>query len=189
VKRLAAILVITLFCAALVAAQNPPPMPKPSPELKKLDYFAGSWTSEGDMKASPFGPGGKMSSTEHNQWMEGGFFLLSHSVDKTPMGQGKGVAVFGYDTNEKVYTYQSYNSMGEAEHAKGTLNGDTWTWTNEDKIQGKVMRGRYTVTVTSPTAYSFKFEMAPEGADYATVMEGKASKAAGTATKKAAKKK
>ena len=46
------------------------------------------------------------------------------------------------------------------------------------------MRGRYTVTVVSPTAYTFKFEMAPEGGDYATVMEGKASKPPRTTTKK-----
>ncbi len=94
------------------------------------------------------------------------------------------MAIFGYDSNEKVYTYQAYNSMGEAEHAKGTVNGDTWTWTNEQKMQGKLMRGRYTVTVTSPAAYTFKFEMASEGGDYATVMEGKATKAPKTTTKK-----
>ena len=183
-KRLAAILVITIFCAAFVAAQTPPPTPKPGPEIKKLGYFAGAWTSSGDMKPSPYGPGGKFSGTDHMTWMEGGFFLLSHSTENTPMGKGTGMAIFGYDSNEKVYTYQAYNSMVEAEHAKGTVNGDTWTWTNEQKMQGKLMRGRYTVTVTSPAAYTFKFEMASEGGDYATVMEGKATKAPKTTTKK-----
>jgi len=38
------------------------------------------------------------------------------------------------------------------------------------------MRGRYIVKQLSPTSYTFKFEMAPEGGDFATVMEGKASK-------------
>lgn len=31
--------------------------PKPAPELKKLDMFAGSWTLDGNMKSGPMGPG------------------------------------------------------------------------------------------------------------------------------------
>jgi hypothetical protein len=183
-KRYVSALLITLFCAALAAAQNPPAPPKPAPELKKLDYFTGTWNLAGDMKASPFGPAGKMVGTEHNQWMEGGFFLLSHADETSPMGKAKGLAIFGYDTNGKVYTYQAYNSMGESENARGTLEGNIWTWTNEMKMEGKVMRGRFTVKTTSPTAYDYKFEMAPEGGDWSTVMEGKATKAAAAATKK-----
>ena len=176
-KRVSAALLFSLLCAAFAAAQTQPQTPpKPGPEVKKLDYFAGNWKSEGDMKPSQFGPGGKFSATEKNEWMPGEFFLLSNADENTPMGNGKGLAIFGYDTNEKVYTYQAYNSMGEAEHAKGTLSGDTWTWTNEEKMQGKVMRGRYVVKTLSPTSYTFKFEMAPEGGDWATVMEGKATK-------------
>lgn len=176
-KRFFAALVISLLVAACAAAQTQPQKPPtPGAEVKKLDYFAGNWKSEGDMKPSSFGPGGKFSANEQNEWMPGGFFLLSHADESTPMGNGKGLAIFGYDTNEKVYTYQAFNSMGEAEHAKGTLAGDTWTWTNEEKMQGKLMRGRYTVTTLSPTSYTFKFEMAPEGGEWATVMEGKATK-------------
>lgn len=174
--RLAIASVMILVCAALVAAQNPPPAPTPAPEIKKLDYFAGNWKSEGDMKPSSFGPGGKFTATEHNEWMDGGFFLLTHGNETTPMGSGTGMGVFGYDTNEKVYTFHEFNSMGESVHAKGTLAGDTWTWTNEEKMQGKTMRGRYTVKTISPTSYTFKFEMAPEGGDWSTIMEGKATK-------------
>ncbi len=102
--------------------------PKPAPELKKLKYFAGNWTSEGDMKPSPMGPGGKMTMIEHNQWMDGGFFLTMHSQFKmADMGSGSGMAFMGYDTERKVYTYDEFNSMGEAEHSSGSLAGDTWT--------------------------------------------------------------
>ena len=175
-KTSAAILVAMLIIATFGFAQNPPQKPTPGPEHKKLEYFAGNWTMEGDMKPSPFGPGGKFTATEHNEWMPGGFFLVSHSDENTPMGKGNGLAIFGYKSDEKVYTYHGFNSMGEAEAAKGTLEGDTWTWTNEDKVGGKVMRGRYTVKQLSPASYTFKSEMAPESGDFSTVMEGKATK-------------
>ncbi len=169
---------------AIASAQNPMQPPKPSAELKKLDYFAGTWKLDGETKPGPFGPGGKITGTEHNQWMDGNFFLVSHSEMKGAMGSGKGLAVFGYNPDEKVYTYHEFNSMGEADQAKGTLEGDTWTWTNESKMQDKTYKGRFTVKTESPTAYNFKFEMQPEGGDWATVMEGKATKRGGISGEK-----
>jgi hypothetical protein len=57
-----------------VAARAQMEMPKPGPEHKKLDVFAGVWTLDGDMKASPMGPGGKVAENEKCEWMEGGAF-------------------------------------------------------------------------------------------------------------------
>jgi hypothetical protein len=174
-KRLSVtILVAMLALTAVASAQMQ--APKPGPEHQKLQYFAGTWSMDGDMKPSPMGPGGKFTGTEHNEWMDGGFFLLSHSDVTMPVGKAKGLAVFGYNSEEKMYTYNGFNSMGEGESAKGTIDGDTWNWTNENKMGGKLMRGRYTVKTLSPTSYTFKFEMQPEGADWATIMEGKATK-------------
>jgi Protein of unknown function (DUF1579) len=171
----AMVTLITLGSAILMA-QNAQQPPAPGPEVKKLDYFAGNWKSEGEMKPSSFGPGGKFTGTEHNEWMPGGFFLLLHGKETTSMGNGTSVGVYGYNTEDKVYTFDEFNSNGESVHAKGTLAGDTWTWTNEEKMQGKTMRGRFTVKVTSPTSYTFKFEMSPEGGDWSTLAEGKVTK-------------
>jgi Protein of unknown function (DUF1579) len=183
-KQRAALLLAVMVCAVMAIAQNPPAPPNPGPEVKKLGYFAGTWKLEGDMKPGPMGPGGKFTETDHMQWMDGGFFLVSHAEAKLPTGPGKSMAIFGYDANEKAYTYQEYNSMGETIHARGAVAGDTWTWTNEEKMEGKMMKGRYTVKVTSPTSYNFKFEMQPEGGAWGTVMEGTATKQTGPAPAK-----
>jgi hypothetical protein len=174
-KRLSCLLTL-LGLSLLAAAQTPPQMPKPSPELKKLDYFSGDWKMEGDMKPGPFGPGGKFTGSEKNHWMDGGFFLVSHSDVDSPMGKMNGVAVFGYKTDDSKFTYHAFNSMGEADEATGMVDGDTWTWTNQEKMAGKVMNGRYVVKVLSPTSYAFKFDIQPEGGDWANVMEGKATR-------------
>src|SRR5262249_17738959 len=88
VKRLATATIVILACAILsaIAAQSPTPAPTPGPEVKKLDYFAGNWKIEGDAKPGPMGPGGKFTGTEHNEWMPGGFFLLSHGSETGAMG-------------------------------------------------------------------------------------------------------
>lgn len=151
-------------------------IPSPAPELKKLDYFVGTWTLEGDMEPGPMGPGGKMTETDHNQWMDGGFFLVVRSeFTIATMGSGTGVAYMGYDPNEKGYTYDEFNSMGEAIHSKGTVEGDTWIWSGERKTDGGTTRTRWIVKIVSPISYNFKFEMSADGTNWNTVVEGKAT--------------
>jgi len=100
-RRSSAILVATLLLAAAAFAQMGPP--KPAPELKKLDYFLGAWTSEGDAKPGPMGPGGKFSTSANGTWMDGGFFLVIQSdFQSAAMGNATGTAYMGYNADEKV---------------------------------------------------------------------------------------
>jgi hypothetical protein len=151
-------------------------MPKPGPELEKLNYFLGNWTTEGDAKPGPMGPGGKMTSTGKAEWMEGKYFVMMHEKFSGAMGNGTAVAFMGYDPDQKMYTYNEFNSMGEAVKSTGTVEGDTWTFTDTQKMGGKMINGRYTMKILSPTSYTFKFEMQPEGGEWMTAMEGKATK-------------
>jgi hypothetical protein len=161
-----------LLLAAFGRAQME--MPKPGPEHKKLDMFAGSWVLEGDTKPGPHGgPGGKVTENEKCEWMEGGFFVVCHVDFKSvAMGNGTEISVIGYDTESKGYTYRAFNSWGEFENAKGSLDGDTLTWTSDEKF-GK---GRFTMKITSPTTYNFTYEMSKDGTTWATIMDGKATR-------------
>ena len=173
-KTIATISVTWLVLAAAALAQMA--MPKPGPEHKKLDMFAGAWMLDGDMKPSPMGPGGKMTENEKCEWMEGGFFLVCHADFKSAMGDGAGISVMGYSTDDKTYTYREFNSWGEFDDSKGSVDGDTWTWTSDEKMGGMTMKGRFIMKVTSATSYSFSYEMSEDGAKWTNVMEGKATK-------------
>src|SRR5258708_8453449 len=86
-----------LLTAASLEAQAPPP---PAPELKKLDFMAGTWTSEGTMNPGPGMPGGKFSITSKAQWMDGNYFLVEHNdMYLRPMGKGNEIAVNGYKSD------------------------------------------------------------------------------------------
>jgi len=162
-----------LFLGIAGSLQAQMQMPKPAPELKKLNYFVGSWKLDGDVKPNPMGPGGRMTMTEEIRWMQGDFFAVSHSkFQGAGMGEGSGISVMGYNADDKVYTYDEFNSMGEATHSTGTVNGDTWTWLGQDKM-GK---GRFIMTITSPTTYTFKYDMSQDGTNWTTIMDGKAMK-------------
>jgi len=175
-KRLFAVFVSAAFALSLMAHAQAPQTPKPGPEVKKLDYFLGTWDMEGNTKPGPFGPGGKFTGMERNDWMPGDFFLVTHSQFKDPSGDWKGLAIMGYNADDKVYTYHEFNSMGEATSATGTVTGDTWIWLSEDKMGGKIMKWRFAVKVLSPTSYTFKFDLASPTGEWNTLMEGKATK-------------
>jgi Protein of unknown function (DUF1579) len=152
---------MTLLIGIALSARAQTEIPKPAPELKKLDYFAGRWAAEGDIKPGPMGPGGKFTGTNRVQWMDGGFFLVTHSEFNGAMGKGTETSYMGYDGNDKMYTYDSFNTLGEADHAKGNVDGDTWTWQSETRMGPQTIKGRLTLKVLSATAYNFKFEMSP----------------------------
>lgn len=173
IYKAAFLMSVLLVVVASLYAQTP----TPAPELKKLDYFTGTWQFDGVMKASPMGQAGKMTMTEENSWMQGGFFVVSKSKFKgTGMGpgmeDGSGIAIMGYNPDDKMYRYYEYNSWGEANESKGTFDGSTWTWLGEDKM-GK---GRFIMKILSPTSYDFQYDMSQDGKNWTTFMDGKATK-------------
>jgi Protein of unknown function (DUF1579) len=152
---------------------------KPGPEVKKLEYFVGTWTTEGTVSQGPWGAGGKFSSTDTTEWMSGNFFVVGHADFKMPPeigGEGKETSFMGYDTDENVYTYNAFNSQGRREASKGTVSGDTWTWNSSQNYGGQDIKQKMTIKTVSPTSYNMKFEISMDGTNWMTFMEGKATK-------------
>jgi hypothetical protein len=171
----AAVTLAAVVLATTAAVPQTQPA-KPAPELKKLDLFVGSWTLDGTMKPGPMGPGGTMTESEKCEWMEGGYYVVCHSDYKSSMGNGVGLSVLGYSTDDKAYTYREFNSFGEFDDSRGSVDGDTWTWTSDEKMGGMTMKGRFTMKITSPTSYTFGYDMSEDGTKWTSVMDGKASK-------------
>src|SRR5215472_11001863 len=106
-------------------------VPKPGPEVKKLDYFVGTWSIEGTVAQGPWGSGGKFTSQDKSDWLPGNFFVQCHSEFKMPPevgGDGTETSYLGYDTDKNIYTFDAFSSLGRHEVSQGTVSGDTWTW-------------------------------------------------------------
>lgn len=176
-----AILVASVLLTAAVAAQaqeKKMEAPKPGPEVKKLGYFVGTWKSEGELKENPFGmPTGKYDSTDKCDWFQGGFHVVCHSNGKGPSGAIHGLGILAYNPQDKVYTYYGIDNMGFAEQSKGAVEGNTWTYTSEEKMGDKTIHGRYSMTTASPDSYTYKYETSEDGTNWTLNMEGKSTKA------------
>jgi hypothetical protein len=153
--------------------------PKPAPEVQKLDYFAGDWTVEGMIFPGPWGSGGKFGWTDKTKWMSGKFFVVGHWDFTMPTelgGDGEELFVMGYDTREKVYTFDAFSSQGLHQVSKGILNGDTWVWDSEGMQAGASVKQKMTMTMLSAMRYTLKFEISNDGENWTTFMEGTAAK-------------
>lgn len=170
------LLIAGIVAYAAPAVAQPPEMPKPGPEQKNLAQFVGTWKMDGTAQPSPFGPGGKVTGTETCKMFEGGWHVVCDSSATTPMGPMKGHTIMTYDRNAKVYRYVSVSNMADAETATGTRTANGWNFTSTMDMNGKKIHSRFVMTNTSPTAYSFKWEISEDGKAWKPVMEGTSTK-------------
>jgi hypothetical protein len=165
------------FGASVVLASQHTEMPKPGPETKKLEAFAGKWKGESTMSPGPWGPGGKMTTMSDCTWYDGGFQMICRDSSEGAMGKMKSEAILGWNAEEKVYKYMGFDSMGMMGSATGTVSGNVWSWSGEDKMGGKVIKSKYTITMATPTSQTFKWETSEDGGKtWKTAAEGKATK-------------
>jgi hypothetical protein len=151
--------------------------PKPSPETEKLSYFAAPWTSEGNLRPGPNGPGGPTQGREMCRWMPGKFFLGCMMESKDPSGVIAQVqSMLGWDAQKKVYRFWSFDNLGRSESGTGTLKDDTWTWIGEAHVGDKTIQTRYVFSDTKPEAYSATYETSPDGKTWTADWSGKYTK-------------
>jgi Protein of unknown function (DUF1579) len=174
---LAGCFVVSLAGLESLAAQAPQ-APKPGPEHARLGYFVGKWAGDGEVKPGPMGPGGKIKSTDTCEWYEGRFSVICRSEGTGPSGPTKSIGILGYSTEEKVYTYYGVDNspMTMATVPKGTIQGNTWSYTDESTMGGQKVKSRVTIKELSPSAYTFLLEIQGPDGKWAPVVESKNTK-------------
>ena len=175
-RCLAVVVAVLSMHAGVVIAQKPE-VPKPGPEHQRLAAFVGSWTLEGDMKPGPMGPGGKMTGTDRIDWVPGNFFIQRLYQGKSAMGEMQGLEILGYDAAKKVYTFNSFDSMGMRGSGTLTVKGNTWTSTGTATMGTAVIHDRCTMDFgAGATTLTVKCDMSTHGKSWTPTFEGKATK-------------
>jgi len=147
--------------------------PKPGPEVQKLGYYLGSWRGEGEAKAGPFGPAGKLSSTTNCEWFAGGFQLVCRGEETGPTGKRAFLNIRSYDEAAKSYTEYSISNLGESEYATGgSIVGNRKTFVVNNAADGKAIKITYTEVQVSPTLFTYQAAASVDGGPATVIAEG-----------------
>ncbi len=175
-----------LACASSVIVartQYQAALPKPSPEVKKLAVMVGRFTNEGEVKAGAMGPNSpamKVSGLDECRWTAGGFGLAcTETVDIGGTKETETYVIY-YDPISKKYEEHGVRNTGETENQTGTVSGDTWTWTGEGIVVGKVFHTRYIMKVVSKDSYEYTDEWGEGEKPMELGMSGKDTRVAAT---------
>jgi hypothetical protein len=144
----------------------------PLPPEKRLAYFAGTWDYRFEMRPSPFGPGGLVTGTDRDEILTGGFQLLRRYETQGPFGRLEGVEILGWDAELGSYFQRGFDSEGRTHVYRGSVTGDTWTWTFEARAGDRDYRARITICQVSPGEQRYRSEISEDGEDWTTVLEG-----------------
>lgn len=106
-------------------AQTPPR----TPEVQRLEAFVGTWTTEGNVEASPMGPARTWKGTLKGDWAPGGFAVIRLDDEKDGSGAAqRAIFLFYFDAKAKTHRALVVGSDGTSDTGKLRFGADSMTW-------------------------------------------------------------
>lgn len=139
-------------------------VPKPNPDLKKMQVFLGYWTYEGEAKPTSAGPGGKFTGEANYEWILSGFALQLSMVEKRPEGTVRTVEIDTYDPANKNFPFNGYDDGGGRYWGVVTVSGSAWTYEGKYVLADKqfLIRGNEVFTADG-MSFTQKHEFSVDG--------------------------
>ena len=164
---------LSFLLAASLAAQAPP-LPKPGPEMAKLQALAGTWHVEEVVEPGPMGPGGKGHGTATVTSGPGGLSLrivYKSESPKGPMPGFSGEGLVAWDAESKAYKQAwTDNYSGTLMVSTGHWDGDVLVMDTEGTTGGKPFKSRDRFTAFSPKGFTITTEMSMDGGPWQKAM-------------------
>lgn len=194
-KRIFSILTVGLFLASsgVLPAQEQqpqqggaPPKPKFGPELAKLSFLAGNFSTENMAHPSPMGPGGPGQGRNMNRWdLDSLFLIFNYEGEMSGMGSYKGKGMFTYDVQTGQYKCWWFDNFGSSNLYSGAFARDTLLLEGEIPLPQGTLKEKI---MWHPEGKKFKFRMMQDwGQGFQMAMEETATPS-GAATKGSRKK-
>lgn len=141
---------ITLIVAACFSgtalAQQLNQTADPDPALKKLTVYVGQWKYEGESKAGPLGPAGKIVGEATSEMILRGFFLEWRWKEQANAAETRGFEILGYDPINKNYASTAYMDDGSSSSGAYVFSGNTSNYSGKLAVGGKHYLLRYMET-------------------------------------------
>ena len=160
---------IVLFVAALAASGLSVAADVPTPDLDRLNVFAGTWKSDAENFDTIFSKAGKVSSTLVNQcWKAGVFFVCNQSVN----GSSRVLLAFNYKAGDTYWVSYVPSDSGHAISGTLIISGGVWTYPEQQTHLGQTTYFR-TVDIFSDTDnIDFREEFSTDNQTWTLMSQG-----------------
>src|SRR6266699_11140 len=200
------LLVITLLCLGVLAAQQPShkdakqastkseasmgmPTPQPSPQIEKLaEKIAGTWHTSEDFEVSEMMPkGGKGHGTAVIKKGPGGLSVTEDYHSRGGMGAFAGHGVFWLDDKangyKSVWCDNTSPNGCSASNGLGKWEGNDVVFNDEQEMMGKKMAMKEVYTDIKPSSFTMTINGSQDGGPMKRQMTIKYTKSGAKATK------
>lgn len=176
--RFGVILAGFIAIAALAGGQGTPPSTTElSPELKKLDFLAGSWKTQGQSKLTAYSRDAALSSETSCAWAPNHGYLVCDQMVQRPDGKHNSLSVYTYDVGAKAYKYYGLDRDGGPRSVAIFFEGNVLTYPGEFDDNGKKIKMRTLNEVISTDSYTYRTEFSDDDGNTWTLMnEGKSTR-------------
>ncbi len=112
------------------------------PEVRRLQFYVGSWSEDGRMRGDPANDFGAIAGEETCRWAAGGYAVICEESTAGAGGGWEGVYILSYDATAGRYRVYGIEKPGTTIQAAGRIEGDRWIWETDPAPDGS--RVRYT---------------------------------------------
>ncbi|HTE46766.1 MAG TPA: DUF1579 family protein [Gemmatimonadaceae bacterium] len=113
------------------------PHAMPSPGLKRLGTFVGTWHIEGRQCAGVVGPDAPVTAVETFEWLSGELFLIHRFQGQVGGADSACIEVIGSDASTRAYPVRTYYNTGVMNDWQYEDHGAAWIqfgeWTMGDE--------------------------------------------------------
>lgn len=136
-------------------------MPKPGPEMARLQALVGTWNVEEIHEPGLMGPGGKGHGVAHTHLGPGGLsFMVDYKSSGGPMKAFHGHGVVAWDADTKQYKQAWVDNMAPTlMTSTGNWQGDNLVMDTVGTMMGKPFKSRDTFTGIGPNGFTITTEM------------------------------
>jgi hypothetical protein len=158
-----ATLLVALGCAGSVIAQTAS-APQPSPEVKKLSMYAGTWKYQGSAPATALGAASTVSGQQIGTISGNGFVLTLAGHENGQFGGVDWGEMDIYDPGAKQYRYVGWQNDGMVWQGTYSFAGSVMHSEGTQTVKGKLYQTRATTTFAADgKSADWKLEISTDG--------------------------
>jgi hypothetical protein len=151
-----------------------PQMPTMDSPIVQLGAFLGKWKTTGEMKDTAYSKARSSVSESTCNWSANHGFLICDQIIESASGPRNDLSIYTYNEQEHAFSFFGLSRNDHEPRAtKLTIEGDLWTYWNEEDDNGKHVRFRTTNRFTSQSAVVWRSEYSEDGAHWILMGEGR----------------